>query len=337
MQVEDLEHFRSLLLERSQHLAAWLNGSAGADSQEVEKVQVLVAQIKAALERIEGESYGTCAVCSGHLDYFQLEAQPEATICIACLDKTERTLLEEDLNMASKMQRALLPSQVPDIDGFAAAARWTAARVVGGDYYDFLPCDGADQFSRVVIADAMGHGVSAALLMSNLQGALRVLSLEARSPAELVGRLNQWLCRNVATTKFISMVNLCLERTDSRETLLTYVNAGHCPPILARRDGSIERLDATGGVLGIHEQFRYRERTTSLWSGDLVMLYTDGITEATNSLDEQFEDHRLTDFVQSHRKEDVDAILDKLRHEIDRFCGSSSRDDDLTVIVLRKL
>ncbi len=337
MQVEDLEHFRGLLLERSQRLANWLNTSVGSEGKVTEKVQLLIGEIRAALERIESESYAKCTVCDGELDRFQLEAQPEAAICIACLDDRERNLLDNDLNMAVKMQRALLPSQVPDIEGFAAAARWMPAMVVGGDYYDFLPCGSADQLSRVIIADAMGHGVSAGLLMSNLQGALRVLSLEIHSPADLVSRLNHWLCRNVAATKFVSLVSLCLERTAAGDTLLTYANAGHCPPILARSNGSIERLDITGGVLGVHEQFAYGEHNTFLKSGDLVVLYTDGVTEARNSDGEQFEDGRLIDFIHTHRRDGIETILDNLQQEIARFAGSSNRNDDLTLIGLRKL
>lgn len=337
MQVEDLEHFKDLLSTRNHRLSDWLNSMADADMAEAEKVRALVGQIKAALERIELRSYGKCVVCDGEIEHFHLEVQPEATICLGCLNEEEQALLEDDLRMAGRMQRALLPAQLPQIQGFSAAARWVAATVVGGDYYDFLPCGKPDQLSRVIIADAMGHGVSASLLMSNLQGALRVLSLELHSPAELVGKLNQWLCRNVATTKFISLVNLCLERTDADETMLTYANAGHCPPILARSDGSIERLEVTGGILGVHEEFAYGEGCMRLWSGDLIVLYTDGVTEATNSEGERFCEDRLLDFIDKHRRGGVESILDNLQQEIARFSGNANRNDDLTLIALQKL
>lgn len=146
-------------------------------------------------------------------------------------------MLEEDLYLASKIHRALLPQTIPEIEGFEVEVRSLAARNIGGDYYDFLP--GADsQTFRVVIADVMGHGLPAGLLMSNLQGALRILSSDIGVPGPLVTRLNQWLCRNVPVTKFVSMVCLNLEKTSGKETQVTYTNAGHCLPILIRSDGS---------------------------------------------------------------------------------------------------
>lgn len=336
MQVSDLERFRGLLVDRGTQLTEWLNSATVAEHHEVEKVQALIGQIRTALEKVEDDSYGRCTVCEEEVEVQLLECQPEATVCLDCLDENDRRLLEDDLNMAGKMQQALLPAKIPEIEGFVSAVKLVQASAVGGDYYDFLPCVSPDRVSRVIIADAMGHGVSAGLLMSNLQGALRVLSLEIHSPCKLVSRLNQWLCHNVAITKFVSLVTLCLEQTSDEQTTLSYTNAGHPSPIIVRHDGTVEMLEVTGGVLGVHEGFEYDEAGTTLKSGDLVVLYTDGVTETANENGDQFGEDSLVTFLQKYQSESPGTIVDGLISEIDKFRGSSARSDDLTLIALRK-
>lgn len=230
-----------------------------------------------------------------------------------------------------------MPQSLPEIPDFSIAVKWLPASEVGGDYYDFLPC-GDNPLSRVVIADAMGKGISGSIVISSLQGALRVLSPDVHSPGEFLHRLNHWLCHNVPVTKFVSMVCMCLEDTDQEKTRLAYANAGHPLPIIARADGSIEQLEVTGGILGVHKDFDYDQAETYLSKGDLVLLYTDGVTEITNVGEEMYGDDRLLEFVEAHRDQSVDAIIEKLIEELIAFAGSSSRlDDDLTIVCLRKM
>jgi sigma-B regulation protein RsbU (phosphoserine phosphatase) len=184
----------------------------------------------------------------------------------------------------------------------------------------------------------MGKGIAGSIVISSLQGALRVLSPDVQSPGEFLHKLNHWLCRNVPVTKFVSLVCLCLEDIDQEKTRVSYANAGHPLPIIARADGSIEQLDVTGGILGVHEEFEYSQAETSLSKGDLVLLYTDGVTEITNSGGEMYGDDRLLEFVEAHRDETVEAIIDLLIKELIGFAGSSNRlDDDLTLVCLRKM
>jgi sigma-B regulation protein RsbU (phosphoserine phosphatase) len=337
MQLSDIEHFKDLLVERSRNLSDWINSAGATNASEVEKVRSLLHQIRDALDRIECESYGICKVCQEEIEIETLELRPEAEICIDCLSNSEKETLENDLHMAGKIQRALLPQALPTIQGFSVSARWLPAGEVGGDYYDFLPCSG-NESSRIIIADAMGKGVSAGIVMSSLQGVLRVLSSDIRSPGPLITRLNQWLCRNVPVTKFISLACLCLEQTSDEKALVTYANAGHCPPILCRKDGSIERLDVTGGVLGVHEDFTYGEKKLSMNSGDLLMLYTDGVTEVTNGHDEMFDDSRLVEFIQNRGEGPFESMIDNLIKELKNFSRMSNGiHDDLTVVSLLKL
>ncbi len=182
----------------------------------------------------------------------------------------------------------------------------------------------------------MGKGLPAGLLMSNLQGALRILSSDIASIKLLVEKLNSWLCRNVPVTKFVSLVCLELDRVDAVETRVTYSNAGHCPPILIRKNGDVERLGVTGGVLGVHEKFAYEEHNQILNSGDLVMLYTDGIVEAEDCDGQLFDESRLIEFIRANRAAPAANILDNLILQICEFSGRKQADDDLTAILLRK-
>ncbi len=335
MQVSDFEHFRDLLLARQQTLTEWMNSEGTLHGQEAEAVRGLLNQIKEALGRIENGSFGSCEDCDGNVETERLEVQPVRRVCLDCISAEEKAILEEDLYLASKIHRALLPQNVPEIDGFELDVRSLPASDIGGDYYDFIKSrDG--QSIRIVIADAMGHGLPAGLLMSNLQGALRVLSSDIESPAPLIARLNQWLCRNVPVTKFISMVCLCIDTTGQGETRIGYANAGHVPPLVIRADGSVEQLDATGTVLGVHEEFDFEQKDITLKSGDQLILYTDGITEAQNTRGEEFETDRLADFIRSHRDAPIDIVIDDLTRTVLDFSGTLQAADDLTAIILRK-
>lgn len=333
MTISELEHFRDLLIAREENLKSLKDSSFLGQDQSV-KVQTLLTEIKEALERVEDNSFGICKVCHEEIEKDRLEVQPAAEICLGCISQKDQAQLEEDLNLASKVHRALLPQAVTRINGFEVAVKSLAARIIGGDYYDFLPGQ-QENSTRIVIADTMGKGLPAGLLMSNVQGALRILADDIPSTARLISRLNQWMCRNVPVTKFISL--FCLNVNTGVDGEFTFVNAGHCPPIMFRSNGDIERFMPTGAVLGITEDFTYQEGTSLFHPGDLMVLYTDGVTDAENHQGEMFEELRLLDYVsQNLDKSPADIVLGLLS-EIRAFSGKSDFDDDLTVVALRRL
>jgi sigma-B regulation protein RsbU (phosphoserine phosphatase) len=334
MTTSDLEHFRTVLVAREDLLNEYLDSLSSQGAPEAEKVRSLLGEIKGALTRIEDRTFGTCLVCKDEVEFHRLEVQPVREICLGCITPEEQAYLEEELTIAGRIHRALLPQQVEALPGFDFAVKSLAARSIGGDYYDFLRSDTGDM-TKVVIADTMGRGIPAGLLMSNLQGALRVLAPEHKSPGQLVGKLNWWLCRNVPVNKFVSLVCLDLH-SDAGSTRMTYASAGHCPVIRVRPDGTLEYFAATGTVLGVHEDFTFSERTVEVKPGDLLVLYTDGITEATNANDEMFADTRLAQFCAEHRGASPATFLDRLVGEVASFAGRDSFEDDLTVIVLKK-
>lgn len=334
MTISDLEHFKGLLLEKEQNLNDLLSEAGCCGEVERAKVLRLLGQIRQSLAKVEDHSYGACEICHGEVELHRLEIQPVAVVCLECISAQERATLEDELFVASKIHRALLPQRITKIQGVELEVISLAAGSIGGDYYDVLPAsDGG--MTRVVIADSMGKGIPAGLLMSNLQGALRILAEDLESPGVLVTRLNHWLCRNVPVIKFVTMACLGIQPADNNGARVVYANAGHCPPLLIRADGRTELLNSTGAVLGVHEEFEFEEKQLTFRPGDLLFLYTDGVTEAENERGEMFEEDRLVKFVRDHRSEPLSSLLGGLVAEVRRFSKDSVLVDDLTTIALR--
>ena len=241
-----------------------------------------------------------------------------------------RLALQElrELDEALRIQRKLLPSAIPDVDGLELAASWQPASGVGGDCYDAIA------FGRtrlgLSIADVVGKGIPAALLMSNLQAAVRAFATEAAQPGELCHQVNRILCGRIAEDRFISFF-YCV--ADADLGTLTYANAGHYPPILVRADGAVERLAAGGAVLGVFADGAYEQGRISIGRGDRLVLYTDGITEARDQHGEEFGEERLVALASKHRGCSAPALQARLIDAVASFTGGTFQ-DDATLIVL---
>ena len=222
----------------------------------------------------------------------------------------------------------LLPSVLPQLSACEIAASWQPAAGVGGDCYDAIP------FGRtrlgISIADVVGKGIPAALLMSNLQAAVRAFATGAAQPAEICQQVNRILCGHIAEGRFISFF-YCL--FDEEVSLLTYANAGHYPPVLVRKDGQVERLGTGGAVLGVFPDGTYEQDQTALCEGDRLVLYTDGITEVTNAAGEEFGEERLFDLVVANRACSAPALQARLAEIVSQFSNDRFV-DDATLIVL---
>jgi len=235
---------------------------------------------------------------------------------------------QREIEEARRIQRTLLPAVLPQVDGFELAASWQPASGVGGDCYDAI------RFSphrlALSIADVVGKGIPAALLMSNLQAAVRAFATEAAPPAELCDQVNAVLCGHIAEGRFISFF-YCV--ADSELGALTYANAGHFPPAVVRADGSCVRLTNGGPVLGVLPAGRYESGNVPFGPGDRLVLYTDGITEARNDADEEFGEERLLSLAVEHRACSAPALQARLVEEVASFTGRRFS-DDATLIVL---
>jgi len=258
--------------------------------------------------------------------------QSAQTIENARLYEEERKLLdlEKDLKVASHIQQALLPDANPTIEGIEIFGQWIPAKEVGGDYYDFIQID--DSHLGIAIADVSGKGTSAALIMANLQACLRGQALINRSVRDTVTKINFMLSRSMDMGKFITLVYGIL---DTKEKILTYSNAGHNYPFLLDREGGVEILEKGGTVLGAFDDFVYEEETIKLNSGDLLLLYTDGITEAMNEKDEMFEEERLLNLLKENRGISAQELSQKIVDSVLSFQGSTPQSDDLTLVLLK--
>lgn len=235
---------------------------------------------------------------------------------------------EQEIEEARAIQEGFLPKQIPQISGFEIAASWQPARIVGGDYFDVLSFDAATL--GLCIADVAGKGMPAALLMSNLQAAVRGLASASLSPTGLCDRLNSLVCRNIAADRFITFFYAHLDGASRR---LLYSNAGHNAPILLRANGTHHRLSEGGGVLGVFPMQTFSLGVMDLAPGDRVVLFTDGVTEAANQEGEEFGEARLLALLEEHRALGSKRLQEKILAVAGEFCGGNWH-DDATVIVM---
>ena len=202
---------------------------------------------------------------------------------------------EREIEEALRIQKGFLPQRIPQIPGYTIAAA-EPARMVGGDYYDVL--DFGDGSAGICIADVAGKGMPAAMLMSNLQAAVRGLASAALSPERLCDRLNALVCRNIAGDRFITLFYAHL---DGPGRQLRYANAGHNLPIVLHRDGSCDRPAEGGGVPRVFELQTYVMGVQQLAAGDRIVFFTDGVTEASGPNEEEFGEARLLRLLEDNR------------------------------------
>jgi len=237
-------------------------------------------------------------------------------------------LQKQEIADARAIQQGLLPKEIPQLPGYEIASAWQSALTVGGDYFDILPF--GEEALGLCIADVAGKGLPAALLMSNLQAAVRGLASLSLPPDGLCSRLNALLCRNMISDRFITFFYAQLEGSTGR---LAYVNAGHNAPFVVRLDGSHERLREGGPVLGVFDKRNYEMGSAALVPGDRVILFTDGVTEACSPEGEEFGEARLLHLLQDHRALSAHELQAKILAVVAEFSGGRWQ-DDATLLVL---
>jgi sigma-B regulation protein RsbU (phosphoserine phosphatase) len=229
---------------------------------------------------------------------------------------------------ARQIQRALLPSVMPAIDGCSIYALWTPAAGVGGDCYDLLRF--TNSRVGISIADVIGKGVPAALLMSNLQAAVRAFATASADPQDVCGSVNRLLCRNIESGKFVTF---CYVDMDTEARTLRYANAGHFPPILVRADGRVDRLPPTGIVLGVSPEWRYQPANVDLRAGDRLVCFTDGITEAESPAGDPFGEERLAEMIARHRGEPAETLARVVLDNVNGWTETGPQDDATLIVV----
>jgi sigma-B regulation protein RsbU (phosphoserine phosphatase) len=234
---------------------------------------------------------------------------------------------KREFEEARLIQRGLLPTTTPQLAGLRLASSWQPANGVGGDCFDMLTFGTGAM--GVYIADVAGKGVPAALLMSNLQAAVRAFAQEGAAPGSVCTSVNRLLCRNMASGRFVTF---CYTRIDVAAGKLTYANAGHNPPLLVRANGAIDLLSPGGTVLGVFAESTYEQGDFALRAGDRLILYTDGITEGRNAAGDEFGEEGLSASASRHRALGADDMLAAMLQDIEAFNGGVY-EDDATLIV----
>jgi sigma-B regulation protein RsbU (phosphoserine phosphatase) len=246
-------------------------------------------------------------------------------------ESMEMRRLEEDMRMAADIQRGLLPDRAPDVPGYGLVGMNQPCRTVGGDYYDFGIEEG-----RLLLAlgDVSGKGTGAALLMTVLRAAVRGHWTD-RCLSDAVARINRTVCQNVPTNKYVTFFMASLDPASGQ---IEYVNAGHNPPLLVRKDGTIEKLEEGGMVLGMFEGVPYADGRAEMHPGDTLLVFSDGVTEtwsATND-DLEFGEEGLMRVAVAGRSLDAAGLRDQILRELDTFAAGAKATDDRTLIVLKR-
>jgi len=250
---------------------------------------------------------------------------------LAEVEQAERMHAKE-LEQAAEIQRRLLPTRAPEVPGLDLAGYNAPCRTVGGDYFDFLTYP--DGRVTLLVGDVAGKGMPAALLMSSLQARVQVLFDEPEDLAKRVARLNRIITSNCPTNRFISFFIGVL---DPKTGELNYVNAGHNPPLLVRRAGSVEPLETTGLILGILAAAPYEQKTCRLEPGDLVVLFSDGVTEACRpDVDEEFGEERLAQILAELNDGPAQAIIETVNRRLQEFTGGAPPADDITLVIAKR-
>jgi serine phosphatase RsbU (regulator of sigma subunit) len=238
--------------------------------------------------------------------------------------------IREQVRLTAEIQAHLLPRAAPAIDGYEVAGRSVAAQDMGGDYFDYNALqNGAWSIS---VGDVSGKGLPASLLMANVQGMIRLMSSLNLPAAEVMSRANVLLCRSTPAQKFVTFFFSTL---DPLTHVLTFCNAGHTPTLHFHRDG-ITHLVTGGAVLGMLDKFSYRQDSIDLHRGDVVVIYSDGVTEAIDADELEFGEEQLLDVVNAHRDESANAILDALFEAVRRHQFQQPQYDDITAVVIKR-
>jgi serine phosphatase RsbU (regulator of sigma subunit) len=249
---------------------------------------------------------------------------------LAEIEEADR-IMKRDLSQAADIQRRMLPDKAPQIPGTDLAGFNAACRTVGGDYYDFFPYP--DGRVGMALGDVSGKGMPASLMMMGLQARVQVLAEEPKDLAAFMSRLNKATCLKCPSNRFITFFFCVLDASTGE---LAFANAGHNPPILMRASGEAIMLEGGGPVLGILPIAPYREERASVGVGDMLVLYSDGVTEATDPEQEEFGEARFIEVLKRYRKEPAEVIVDAVTKALTDFAAAAPQADDITLVVAKR-
>ena len=257
-------------------------------------------------------------------------------LLLLILEIADRVVMKRDLQIAREIQTWLLPGVPPQIPGLVIAYATRPANTVAGDYYDVFPRPGkTNEENRIVlaVADVAGKSIPAAMLMATFQASLKTLSTAQVALPELASNMNRYACTN--SQGGLRFTTAFLAEYDAARRTVDYINAGHNNPILRRANGQIERLDVGGLPFGIQPEVKYDSATVTLATGDWLIIFTDGLVEAENSVQQEFGEARLLSALEAGKGFEPAELLKRLMAELDLFVGTTPQHDDVTCMLLK--
>jgi len=318
---------RDQLLTRRQKLTSVMNTAKGAEG-----LVQLLREVDSALERMEAGSYGVCEACHEPIEKDRLLADPLVCYCLDHLTPDERRALEYDLELASEVQRKLLPRQDWSFDGWEACYHYQPKGMVSGDYCDIIVREEGARELFFLLGDVSGKGVAASILMAQLHAIFHTLVATGLPVPDMMARASRIFCENTLCPFFATLV--CGRARPTGEIELS--NAGHCA-VLVARDGHITRLEATSVPLGMFCTSTYPVQKIQLSAGNTLLLYTDGVSEARAANGEEFGERGLMNALTKHQATAPRGLIEACLDDLHAFRSSAPLADDLTVMAIRRV
>jgi phosphoserine phosphatase RsbU/P len=325
MEATQVPILRNQLIDRRQKLEA----AVGA-LPETSQVARLLEEVDAALARMDAGTFGICQTCAEPIEVERVLADPLTRFCLDHLTPVEQRAFQHDLDLASRIQRELLPRVDARVDGWEVAYHYEPAGPVSGDYCDLI--QSASGLAYVVTGDIAGKGVAAAMLMSHLSATLRTLISIDLPLDQMMERTSRAFCESTLPTHYATLV--CGRASPSGD--IEICNAGHPPPLVVRADG-VMRVDATSMPIGLFCTERFSTRTVNLASSETLLLYTDGLIEARNGAGEEYGIERLCTLAPSASDLPPKGLIDACLKDLAAFRGRAAPTDDLTIMAVRRV
>lgn len=247
-------------------------------------------------------------------------------------ERIQRERMERELELATEIQQRFQPSSPPKLDGYEFQGISFSCYEIGGDYYDFIPIENNKMI--VALGDVSGKGTAAALLMSSLHAAIHAQATSNRPLAEMITSVNQYLAENTPSNRFVT---LFIAELDPATGKLRYINAGHNPPLIGRSTGMIEQLSSGGFPLGILPSAEFEVGETHLGNGEVLIVYSDGVSEANNLQEEEFGLDRLTEVVRRNLTSSAAGIRDRVESALSSFTQTAPANDDITLVIVKRV
>ncbi len=325
MEQNQIRTIRSQLLDRRERLRQ-ITSQSGTNVHFLN----LLKEVDSALERMDSGTYGICMVCHDPIEDEQLLINPLIKVCLDHLSNEQRRTLENDLDLAYKIQLSMLPKNDLLLNGWEVYYHYEPAGAVSGDYCDIISSKENPSDLFFIIGDVSGKGIAASMLMSHLHAMFHSMVPLGLTTSQLTEHASRLMCESTMSSHYATLLSIKAESNGGIEIC----NAGHPSPLIVKKD-RLHKLEATGMPIGLFCDSEYSVHKTTLESGDILLLYTDGLTESFFN-DEEYGIDRLSKFVLRNAALPPKELTNKLVEDVNEYIKGTHKRDDLTIMAIRK-